>query len=175
MKINGRKIGPSIETVVIPREGEDFVFRAQAVLDYSEFDTNNPEPKPPEALMPGGERKLIYDNPKYQERVGEWAESKTHWMILKSLQATEGLEWETVKMEDPSTWPNYQEEMKTSGLSPAEINTIVQTVITANGLNQQKIDEALERFLAGQARLPENASSPSTEQQTTPSGEPANG
>lgn len=152
MKIHGRKIeGPNEEIVVIPRNGGDIVFRAQAVLNFDEFEKLCPVPQAPKTLMPGGGYSENIEASSYKEAVSEWANQRTHWMILKSLSATEGLEWETVKPEDPKTWENYQQELETSGFSPMEQARIVQAVTSACGLNQDKINEATERFLAGQA------------------------
>jgi hypothetical protein len=96
-------------------------------------------------------------------------------MILKSLSATEGLEWEQVDMSKPETWHNYGDELVSSGFSPAEIFAITEAVMTACGLNQKKIDEATERFLAGQQVLQESESSQSTAPNATASGESAKG
>jgi hypothetical protein len=153
MKLNGQKIaGPNIEVVVIPRQTGDLVFKAQAVLDYDEFHKIAQRPNPPSIMLKGGESSYDYNDKKYLTKIQEWAEQKTHFMVLKSLQATDGLEWETVKMADPTTWENYQNEMKEAGFAPAEINRIVNCVMDACGLNQTKIDEATKRFLAGQAK-----------------------
>ena len=175
MKIKGKKLdGPSIEVVVIPRQSGDLVFKAEAVLDYTQCDSLNPMPKAPIRLLPGGVRQENVEDPKYQTSVDEWATRKFYWMFITSLRATEGLEWETVKFDDPSTWENYKAEMKQAGLSPGEIARIEMCVTDACGLNQTKIDEATKRFLAGQAQVLANESSPSSEQQSMPSGAPAN-
>jgi len=175
VKIHGKKLdGPSIEVVVIPRQSGDLVFKAKAVLDYSECDRLNPMPQPPKRLMAGGEVQENTEDPKYKKRVEEWAVAKFHWMVTKSLSATEGLEWETVESTKPETWKNYKQEMQEAGLSPGEIARIEMCVTDACGLNQAKIDEATKRFLAGQAQAPAAQSSPSSEQQSMPSGVPAN-
>lgn len=173
MKLNGKKLdGPNIEVVVIPRQSGELVFKAQAVLDYDECDKLNPMPKPPKRLMPGGVVQENVNDPKYLKAVDQWATRKFYWMLLESLKATEGLEWETVKMDDPSTWESYKAEMKQAGLTPGEIGRIEMCVSDACGLNQAKIDEATKRFLAGQAQVPAAPSSPSSEHKTMPSGEP---
>lgn len=174
MKIHGKKIsGPNIELVVIPRNDGDLVFKAQAVLDYEDFEKLNPMPQPPGVMRPGGVMSYDTSDTKYNEAIDEWARSKTHYMVLKSLEATDGLEWETVKMGEPDTWNLYQQEMNDAGLSPAEIGRIITCVTDACGLNQTKIDEATKRFLAGQAEAQKEQSSPSSELKNTPSGTPA--
>lgn len=175
MKYKGKKLdGPPVEVVVIPRQTEELVFKAQAVLNYDDFEKLAPVPTPPKVVRPGGIESYDTEDKKYNESMDDWASLKFHWMILKSLQATEELEWETVNMSDPSTWDKYESEMAEAGLSPAEIDRIKAAVIDACGLNQAKIDEATKRFLAGQAAAHAAASSPSIAPSDTPSGEPAN-
>jgi len=173
MKIQGKRLyGPNVEVVVIPRQNGEIVFKAQAVLDYSAHDKINPMPTAPIRLMPGGARQENVEDPRFLKRQDEWATNKFHWMFLKALQATEGLEWETVDLSNPATWGNYKKEMQDGGLSPGEIARIEMCVADACGLNQAKIDEATSRFLAGQARVLAEPSTPSSEPTSIPSGEP---
>jgi hypothetical protein len=153
MKINGKQIsGPATEVVVIPRGSEELVIRAQAVLDFADLEKLNPMPQPPFKLLPGGETQQNVEDPDYQKRMLEWAQQKTDWMILKSLSATEGLDWETVQMDDPKTWCNYRKELDTT-FTPGEMSKILEAVMTACGLNQSKIEEATKRFLATQGAM----------------------
>lgn len=152
MKMYGKKLsGPEVEVLVIPRKSGDLVFRAQSVLDYSAFEAICPLPTPPEVMRPGGARSKNVEHPDFIKALDDWAEKRTHWMILKSLEATTELEWETIKMDDPSTWSNYEKELKGAGLSNLELTRILSLVTGVCGLDQKKIDEATERFLAGQA------------------------
>lgn len=154
MKINGNaNLKPHIEIVVIPRGGNDLVFKAQPVTDFDDFLKLCPMPLPPKIVRKGGAVGEDVEDANYKASIEVWATSRTDWMILKSLQATEGLEWETVNMSDCSTWTNYRKELETSGLTGIEVNRIIQAVVDACGLNQKKIDEATARFLAGQAAL----------------------
>lgn len=176
MKINGVKVkGAYEEVVVIPRRSGNLVFKAQAISDYEPFDKLCPQPVPPKIVYAGSKQEIDnIEDPGYLQRFNEWAELKSHWMILQSLKATEGLEWETVKMGDHTTWKNYQKEMTDAGLSPAEQARIVTCVSQANGLDQSKIDEATESFLLAQAVREASESSPSSVPSATPSGVPAN-
>lgn len=175
MKIHGKSLsGPNIEVVVFPRPSGDVVFKAQAVLEYEEFTKLNPQPEPPKVMRRGGAVSADVTDKKYVEAHNAWAESRTHYMILKSLEATEGLEWETVVMADPETWPLYQQELTDAGFTAPDIARIVNCVVDACGLNQKKIDEATARFLAGQGQEQESGSSPSIAQKSTQSGEPVN-
>ena len=155
MKFNGEKLDkPNVEVLVIPRNDKDIVIKAQAVLDYASFEMLCPAPKPPVKMVPGGEKITNPEDPEYIKRIDDWAAKKSTWMILKSLEATPGLEWETIKKDDPETWDNYQKELEEAFFSDAEIGRIINTVSTACGLNQDKIDEAMKRFLATQGQQP---------------------
>lgn len=176
MKIHGKKVeGPQEEVVVIPRSSGDLVFKAKAVLNYEDFDKACPRPTPPKVIRPGGVRSSDPEDAEYLKQLDEWATNKTSWMILKSLSATEGLEWETVDWADPKTWKNYTKEMTESGLSAGETARIISIVMEACGLNQNKIDEATKRFLATQGAAPDTVSSQNTVPNSTPSGEAAKG
>lgn len=179
MKFFGQKMDqPNEEICVIPRtingQQVDIVFKAKAVLDYSDFEKMCPVPFPPEMILPGGERKLDTKDREYQKRLGEYASKKTAWMFIKSIEETDGLEWETVDVNNPETWLSYQTELTQAGFSDMEILKIFQTVTSACGLNQEKIEEAQKRFLAGQGRTLGSVFSQNIVQSTTQSGEPVN-
>lgn len=152
MKINGKKIeGPNEEIIIIPRGESDIVFKAQAVLSYDEFDKICPFPEPPMIRRKGAEQATPdYEDKKYIQKQNEYIGKRTHWMILKSIEATDGLEFETVKMSDPETWGNYEKEFKDAGFSEVEINRIIIGVQVANCLSESRLQEARKRFLASQ-------------------------
>lgn len=155
MKLFGEVINqPSVEVVVIPRNGKEFVFKAAAVLDYEAFLALCPPPMPPEIVKPGGARSRDVEDKDYKDAVDLWATHKINWTFIQSLKATEGLEWDTISASDPSTWGNINTELLGAGFTPGEINRIFECVTIACGLNQRKIDEATKRFLAGPATRP---------------------
>jgi hypothetical protein len=175
VKINGKTVTrPEPTVVVIPRGQEEFVFQAQAVTDFEEFERLCPQPEPGMKMLPGGAQVKNTADPKYQKLFREWQTNRSHWMILTSLSATDGLEWSKVKMDDPETWKHYIKELEDAGFSAVEVAALMDAVTDANGLNQRKIDEATKRFLATMGAKAQSASSPSTAQQSTPSGTPAN-
>jgi hypothetical protein len=174
MKLHGVKIeGPNVEEIVIPRGDTQIVFRATAVLDDQEFDDLCPRPKPRVAILKGGKRVEQTDEPTYREALNDWGRRRVAWLVLKSLEATEGLEWETVDYDDPKTWLNYEQELTASGFSDAEVARIINGVMAANGLSEAKVDEARKRFLASREAESAASSSPEGGPPTTPSGAPA--
>src|SRR4051812_7874133 len=139
MKLLGKKItGPNIEICVLPRGEDVIVFKAQAVLDMSPFELMCGRPKPPVKIVKGGKRVDDFESPQYQLELDKYAQNRVNYMILKSLQATEGLEWESVDLSDPNTWANYNTELKEAGFSEIEVMRIVNATMVANCLSEDK-------------------------------------
>ena len=151
MKINGKTISkPKNEIVVIPRDGEDFVFEVQAVLDFKQFDSVCPEPQPVmKTNQKTGQSVKNITHPVYVEATKKYNENRINYMIIKSLEATDGIEWETVDMTDPSTWSSYEDELRDCGLTEYEMSLLVRAVMKVNGLSEEIYNEAKKRFLAG--------------------------
>ena len=116
MKIKGKNIeAPSEEVIVFPRNDGNIVFKAKPVKGYEDFDKVCPAPQPESIMKPGGAQSQDVENPKYKKALDDWAGQKTHWMILKSLSATDDLEWDTVDMSKPETYENYIKELEECG------------------------------------------------------------
>ena len=153
MKINGRvPSGPNIVTLVLPRaEGEPFVFRAKAVTDYSKFEKFCPDPEPPKVNKRGQGWSEDYDDAGYKKAAAERTTNQYHWMVLESLSATEGLEWEHVKHDDPSTWKQWESELREAGFSRFELGRLHNAVRQANCLDDNMVEAARESFFANQS------------------------
>lgn len=175
MKINGVEVkGPAEEVLVLPRiSSPDLVFRAIAVQDTDQFDVLCPPPKAKAKLVAGGWKNAV-DDPAYLEAMQKHGQLRFAWILLQSL-APSNIEWDTVKKDQPSTWLNWEDDLKSAGLSQTEVQHIINCVATANALNNQKLEAARENFLRGLARASENSSSQSSDPASTPSGEAASG
>lgn len=149
MKIKGKKIeGPNVEIIPIPRaQGDDIIFQAQAVLDMEPFETMCPTPIPPIKRLASGEEIPNLQDVNYLKSLQNISTKRLAWIVLTSLQATEGLEWETVDLSDHTTWGLFRKELHESGFSDIEINRIIAGCISVNALNDDKIEAARERFL----------------------------
>jgi len=159
MKIQGREIkGRNIEVVVFRRpvleDGScgNIAFKAEAIPDYKEFDKMCPQPEPPEILRPGGVRTSNLKDKRFLAALDIWASKKTAYVVLKSLQATEGLEWENVDMKNPETWSLYRKELTDSDFTDNEVAKIIEIVGIANSMDDGMLDAAREDFLAEEAR-----------------------
>lgn len=171
MKIDGVKIeGVNEDFIVIPRGDNKIVLRARAITSYSEFDTILPLPKPPTKIKPGGKKVVDIENPRYRQAIEEYSSKRTYWMLLKSLEATESLEWDTVQINDPSTWNNFEKELRDSGFSEIELTKIVQLVLQVNSLDEAKLEKAREDFLLSLEQQREELISQKEEQELMLSG-----
>ena len=151
MKIKGKKIeGVNVEVIPIPRgDCDDIIFQARAIQDMGPFDKMCPSPVPPQRKIDGVDVPQLKD-PNYLKALQRRGEQRMAWMTITSLEATEGLEWETVKANDPSTWLQLEPELKKSGFSAVEIQRIIAGVVDVNALSEAKIEAARERFLLSQ-------------------------
>jgi hypothetical protein len=149
MKIKGKKIeGANEVVIVIPRDSDaDIILKASAVLDMAPFEAMCPPPEPPRKMIPGGKEVRNLKDPGYLKQLENHSVKRLNWIVLTSLEATDGLEWEKIDLSDPTTWNNFQDEMKEAGFSNVEVNRIVADVIGVNALSEEKIQEARERFL----------------------------
>lgn len=175
MKLAGHSFEePNKEYCVLPRSGQDVVFVAQAILDYSEFERLCPDPIPPHVIRPGKSKEANLKDPTYLQQVALKAERRIDWIVITSLKATPGLVWETVDFSNPKTWGNYRDELKAAHFSSIEIQRIQSAAFMANSLVEARVQEARENFLRGLAEEAEATSSQPTEQISTPSGERVN-
>ena len=175
MKLAGKKIeGANVEICVIPRgTNESIVFKASAVLDMTQFDSLCPRPKPPAKILKGGKKVEDLDAPAFKNALDTYASRRVAFLVLKSLQATDNLEWETVDFADAETWLNYDAELRSSGFSDIEVMRIVNTVMEANCLSESRLEQARDSFLASQQEIQSELSFPRGEQDSMASGEPA--
>lgn len=178
MKIGGREVkGPNVVTLVLPRGDDDqIVIMAQAVLDMEAFEKMFPSPVPPTVVVAKtGEKRPDFEDGKYKKKLEEHGTLRFNYMILKSLEATPGLEWDTVDMSNHETWKNYEEDLKNAGFSAPERNRINLAVFEANSLSEDKLKEARDRFTRSQLQAHLEQSSLKEEPSSTVSGEAASG
>lgn len=180
MKLNGKPVKPPSPVVVtIYRENEEgqpenLKFFCGAILDYSKFESVCPQPKPPVVMRVKGGTEIDDKDKRYQAKLDTWSERRVQWMIISSLNFTPGLEWETVDLNKPDTWPNYEDELKTF-LTSREHDRIVGGVIEANSPSENRRTEAIENFTSTPVdQSLEDSISQAVEHITTPSGEPVN-
>jgi hypothetical protein len=152
MKIGGRAIdcGPKTIEIFIPRgEFGDIQFKFIGVIDDDEFDKLYPIPEPPRSMKVGVGTVMNVEDPTYKAQLANRGAARQDWFFLKSI-APSNIEWDTVKLEDFSTWGNWREDLKKAGFSVSEISTLYNAFAEANVITDSMIKEARQRFLAFQ-------------------------
>lgn len=153
MLVGGRKPQPNLKTLVLPREGgEPVVFKARAVPSLKDLETLTPSPTPPMMRGKGGSKIPDMNNVVFIAAIAEMASKRTDYIVLKSLEATPDLVWETVNMAVPDTWKNWRTEMIESGFGYGEVQLVISLAIQANNLDDSLLEEAKNSFLAGEAQ-----------------------
>lgn len=175
MKLNGRSACANVVTVVFPREGNaDLLFKAAAIMDGEDFGKLVPEPQPPMVRKPGENVDTMdLKDSKYVKALAKRSKLQTYWIIIKSLAATPGLEWDKLSIDDPDTWVLLDDEMKDFGLSAIEKSKLIQACFRANSMDEAFIEAAKLRFMSSQQAAAQTAtSSPVGEPLSTKSGGP---
>lgn len=171
MRIGGKEIGGlHEELLVLPRGEDQVIFKARAVPDMDEFDKICPEPKPPGRLTKDG----FVPNDKdenYKKMQEHYGDQRLAYMCIRSLEPSE-IEWDKVDITNPKTWRGWKTELKEAGITGIETNRIIQTVMRANSLDEDKLDEARATFVRGLEDQAVASSGPQEEPETTPSGAP---
>jgi len=171
MKIGGQEVnGPAEEVLVLPRSNGDIIFRAEAVLDMDPFIAMCPMPKAPGVLTKDGFRPNT-DAPAYRSELNRHSQLRFSYIAIHSL-APSAIEWDSVDFDNPSTWSNWETDLRKSGFSGVEIQRITVLIMQANALDEGKLKAAREAFLLGQAVRSEESSGQNTEQESTPPGQP---
>jgi len=174
MKLNGIKL-KSVNKKVIPivREGDGTLyFQAYALNSYDEF--NSLLPTEPTQIVAGtvGKKDVeeVIDEKVVQDRMSLFYQYIVIASLLevvqtkvvkdklnpqlgiwsyKTVEHCTKIEWETVELNKPETWANWEKELLDAGLSPMEVRRIYRNVLEANSLSEQAVEEALENFLTG--------------------------
>jgi hypothetical protein len=164
MKLFGQTFEkPHFDAVPIIR-GEDVMYIiCESVANMDDFDVKCPEPKPPMAMVPGGESSPDYTDKEFKKKMDARGLQKIHYLIVKSLArveklvdgqtVSEELGWELVDKDDPTTWSMWIEDIKAAGLTDFEISKIQSTVFEVNSLNNEKVEAARKSFLVTKAAV----------------------
>jgi len=157
MKIGGvdPKSLPSEEYLVLPRGESRIVFIAKGLPDMDEFHAMVPEPKAPGKLTSSGYVPNTGD-PGYLSVLNEYQKRRLAYIVVKSIEPSL-VEWDTVKLDVPATWANWEADMKLSGLTQIECNRVLNLALQANSLDDAKLKAARESFLLGLKRADQPA------------------
>ena len=116
MKLHGEVLDiPNTKIIPIVRDTGNIILKAAPVTSFDDFAQICPIPEPPVRELPGGERKPMVDSTEYKASLAARNRHMLDYMVIKSLEATDGLEWETVDLNDPDTFSNYETELRAAG------------------------------------------------------------
>ena len=147
MKIGGVLVdGPNEAVLVLPHRGANLVLRAQAIPDMTEFHLMCPKPIPPKILTKDGPKEDT-DNEHYVSQMINFAQKRTAYLVVKSLECSD-IEWDTVDPLNPSTWARWDEDFRNAGLNEIQIQRIIDLVMEANSLDDEKIKWARDQVFA---------------------------
>lgn len=176
MKLKGQKVAPpSPVKCVFYRDGGNIEFQCGAVMNTDDFDKLCPPPKAPLTtnIKTQEQRENLKDK-SYLAALSTRNRLYHAYFILASLSVTPGLEWETVQMDKPDTWLNYDSELN-EVLTSQERARLIDAINEANSPSSNRRSEALERFTSSQEEEAQTENSSQKEEPTnTPSSEPAN-
>jgi hypothetical protein len=162
MRIGGVEVNSlPRETLVLPRGDQDIVFEATALASWDEFNAMCPEPKPPGIRTRDGFVR-DKDDPTYQQLYEHYKAQQFAYMVIKSLEPSE-IEWDNVTLSNPSTWQQWQDEMKAAKFTQIEINRVIQLVMDANCLNEDRLKKARDLFVRGRQLVEAESSGPQAE------------
>lgn len=157
MKLKGEILSiPNIKVIPIVRDDQTIVFQAAPVQTFDEFTKICPEPVPPMRDVPGKGMVVALESKEFKETMAKYNQQMMDYLVIKSLDATEGLEWDTVDLNNPDTYENFRTELQEAGLSAIEVTRLIGAVFEANSLNEEAIDKARENFLAGKRQNKES-------------------
>jgi len=150
------KRGGVLPPLVLKREDDELVFRAQPVHDLDEFEALCPAPDfkkfgvlTPQGWQPDPEA------PEYLDLLKTYRKRRWAYIVIKTLEPS-NIEWEKVKLKDHTTWLDYYEELA-AVLSYNELGHVMALIEEANALDQEKLEENRQSFfrkLAERQTLP---------------------
>jgi hypothetical protein len=138
---------PCEEILVLPRGDSRIVFRAHGLDSFDDFNRRCPEPVPQMKLTKDGSV-ADTDDKNYQDAISSHGRRRLAYIIVYSLQPSQ-IEWDSVEMDKPATWENWEKDLRNGGLSQVECNRVMHLAMEANSLSEDKLVKARESFVRG--------------------------
>lgn len=184
MKIKGKILSPLFEKVlVLPRadriidgvQQEDIVLRFRPIDSWDSFNKLCPEPpivmitfagQAPRPCAPG-------EDIDYDKAINTHNRLQAKWLVINSILATPDLEFETVDLNKPETWDQFDTELLAAGFNIFEIQEIYKKATETNVLTEEALEAAKQRFLAAELDRTNRVRSLAVVRQNMASGAPA--
>ena len=176
MKIGDQKIEGDLaelneDVLVLPRRKTQIVLTARALPDMTDFEKHVSEPQPKKVFHKGKGWVADTEDVTYMEQMARYGKLRVAYFAVFSLKPSE-IEWDLVDEGDAETWDKWEEDFKNSGFTQHECNLILAKCFQVNQLDERKLEQARSLFVHGQEQLADDSSSPSSEQNGSPSGKP---
>lgn len=173
MKIGGISITGELaelneEVLILPRRKTQIVLTARAIPDMTDFEKRVPLPKPKKNFHKGKGWIEDLEDPDYLEAMERYTKIRVAYFVVESLQE---MEWANVDPKKPTTWENWEEDLKGIKFTQHECNLVLQLCFQVNQLDEAKLEQGRALFVLGQEQEIERSSSQNSEQNSTPSGE----
>lgn len=152
MKINGIEVSKPrlVKVHFYLEDGQAVEFAFRPLTRDDDYEKITPKPIPPEVVKPNNVRFRDFEDANYKSAMEAWATNSAHWKFLKSIGATEGLEWDKVKTDDPSTWPLWEKEIdELFGIGYS--SKLFESYVDANMLSEEVMEEARKSFILSKA------------------------
>ena len=156
MKINGIS-GVKQRTVTIHFMVDDDTaveFKLRPLDASDDFEVVMPKPIAPVKIMAGGAKLNDLEDPGYKASVDNWINKRFDWNVLRCLDASEDLVFETVDMANPETWANWQTEFKTA-FGNINLGRVIDKFSEVNSLSNDGLEVARKCFLASRRPVSE--------------------
>jgi hypothetical protein len=145
---------PTVFTLVLPRgDSDQLIFQATGLKDMEKFRKLCPEPVPPMMQTKNGKVADVTDAD-YISDLTAYLKRRTAYYVVYSLEPS-AIEWDTVQLDNPGTWINWETDLKNAGLSDVECGRILSLVTEANCLDEAKLQKARLLFIAGTQEPPQ--------------------
>lgn len=179
MKIGGQeaKKGGLFGPLTFKRDDETFYpFFATPVHNLDEFNRLCPVPEVTSGMFTPTGWVKDPESPAHKAALANRGEIRWAYICVKSLEPS-NIEWDTVVLDDPSTWINYEDDLL-SVLSYLEFAKVQGLIEEANALDEAKLEENTASFFrqmaAKNAEQPPENPSPNSAPESTPDSESAN-
>lgn len=170
--IEGELAALNEDVLVLPRKKTQIVLTARALADMDLFEKLVPEPKPKRVFKKGTGWVADLEDTTYMDQMKQYGEMRVAYFVVMSLEPSE-IEWDSVDVNKPATWGQWEDDFKGCGFTQHECNLILGLCFRVNQLDERKLEQARQLFVLGQEAAANESSSPSSEQKNTPSGEHA--
>ncbi len=142
--------GPKSTLLVIPREPNPIVFKFVSVNNSADFDKVFPMPEPRKTWdVKSQSYRILTEEEGYKAKVAARKQAFQDWNFLQAIKPS-NIEWNTVVMDDPTTFGNWRKDFEEAGLNTSEINVIFLKYFETNQLTEEILTEARRSFLASQ-------------------------